>query len=59
MISVDMWGKKNEYVRYRSHWSDIIDNLWILDDTPDNINPRLSACVRALNIYDIPYISER
>ena len=58
MISVDMWGKKNEYVRYRSHWSDIIDNLWILDDTPDNINPRLSACVHALNIYDIPDMAE-
>jgi MoaA/NifB/PqqE/SkfB family radical SAM enzyme len=58
MISVDMWGKKNEWVRYRSHWSDVIDNLRILDDTGDNINPRLSACVHALNIYDIPDMAE-
>ena len=58
MISVDMWGKKNEWVRYRSHWSDVIDNLRILDDTGDNINPRLSACVHALNIFDIPDMAE-
>ena len=53
-ISMDCWGKKNSWIRYPDLWDDIWNNLRRVDDTPDNISPRLNCTVNAYNVYYIP-----
>ena len=51
---MDAWGKKNSWIRYPDLWDDIWNNLRRVDDTPDNISPRLNCTVNAYNVYYIP-----
>ena len=53
-ISMDSWGKKNEYIRYPGYWNDIMDNINMLEDTPDNIIPRIISTVNAYNVFYMP-----
>ena len=54
MISIDDWGKRNDYVRYPSDWAIISENLDRLDKTPDNIVVNILTTIHAMNIYSIP-----
>jgi MoaA/NifB/PqqE/SkfB family radical SAM enzyme len=51
MLSIDCWGEKNDYIRYPGKWDDVIDNMHMLDDSPDNIVPRILATVNAYNVF--------
>jgi len=53
-VSVDCWGEKNSWIRYPDMWDDILANLWMVDDTPDNISPRLNCTVNAYNAFYVP-----
>ena len=53
-ISMDSWGEKNNYIRYPGHWDDIIDNIKRLEDSADNIIPRIISTVNAYNILYMP-----
>jgi organic radical activating enzyme len=54
MISVDDWGKRNDYIRYPSDWDTIATNLDRLDETADNIVVTILATIHAMNIYNLP-----
>jgi organic radical activating enzyme len=58
MISIDAWGEQNDYVRYPAKWDTILNNLSILDETPDNINIMMLASIHAMNIFDIPLLAK-
>lgn len=58
MLSLDAIGDKNEYIRYPSKWSNTLDCINALDDTPDNIEPKVLLSICALNIYYLPEITE-
>jgi len=49
-FSIDALEEKNDYIRYPSKWSDVLENLKILDDTPDNITVNIACAVQALNV---------
>jgi MoaA/NifB/PqqE/SkfB family radical SAM enzyme len=53
-ISIDAWGDKNSWIRYPDMWKDIMKNLHKVDDTPDNISPRINCTVNAYNVFYIP-----
>jgi MoaA/NifB/PqqE/SkfB family radical SAM enzyme len=53
-ISMDCWGEKNSWIRYPDMWDDIYHNLQMVDDSSDNISPRLNCTVNAYNIFYIP-----
>jgi MoaA/NifB/PqqE/SkfB family radical SAM enzyme len=53
-LSIDSWGDKNSYIRYPDLWNDICNNLEVLDNTPDNIAPRINATVNAYNVMYMP-----
>ena len=59
MVSIDAFGEQNDYVRYKSDWATIEDNLWTLADTPDNIEPRILATIHAMNIFYVPYMADQ
>lgn len=54
MISIDDWGKRNDYVRYPADWQTVSANLDRLDTTEDNIVVNILTTVHAMNIYDLP-----
>ena len=58
MVSIDAWGEQNDYVRYPAKWDTILNNLSILDETPDNINIMMLASIHAMNIFDIPLLAK-
>lgn len=49
-FSVDALGEKNDYIRYPSKWETVVENLKILDNTPDNITVNIACAVQALNV---------
>jgi len=49
--SVDGFGAYAEYQRYPSKWSEVFENLKILNQQPDNILPWLAFTVTAYNIF--------
>jgi MoaA/NifB/PqqE/SkfB family radical SAM enzyme len=49
-FSIDALEEKNDYIRYPSKWSNVLENLKILDDTPDNITVNIACAVQALNV---------
>ena len=53
-ISMDCWGEKNSWIRYPDMWDNIYYNLQMVDDSPDNISPRLNCTVNAYNVFYIP-----
>jgi len=53
-ISMDSWGKKNDYIRYPGNWNDIRDNIDMLEHSPDNVIPRIISTVNAYNIFYMP-----
>jgi MoaA/NifB/PqqE/SkfB family radical SAM enzyme len=53
-FSIDAVGKRNDYIRYPSEWSNVVANLKRLDDTPDNITVNIACAVQLLNVITIP-----
>jgi MoaA/NifB/PqqE/SkfB family radical SAM enzyme len=49
-FSIDALEEKNDYIRYPSKWVNVLENLKILDDTPDNITVNIACAVQALNV---------
>ena len=49
-FSIDAYGEKNNYIRYPSDWSTIVQNLHKLDNTPDNIIVNVACAVQLLNV---------
>lgn len=49
-FSVDAFGSKNEYIRYPTDWNAIVQNLHILDNTPNNIVVNVACAVQLLNV---------
>ena len=49
-MSIDAIEEKNEYIRFPTRWKTIVENLNVLDQTPPNINVRITTTVMALNI---------
>jgi MoaA/NifB/PqqE/SkfB family radical SAM enzyme len=57
-FSIDAVGNKNDYIRYPSKWNKIVENLRILDDTPDNIIVNVACAVQLLNVLYITDLVE-
>jgi MoaA/NifB/PqqE/SkfB family radical SAM enzyme len=57
-FSIDAMGDKNHYIRYPSDWNTIVQNLHILDNTPDNIIVNIACAVQLLNIMYLPELAK-
>lgn len=57
-FSVDAVGDKNEYIRYPSKWDTVVQNLHILDNTPDNVTVNIACAVQLLNVLYVPELVE-
>ena len=53
-VSLDGIGDKVHYIRYPTDFSVVEQNLWRLEDTPDNIQTNIACAVQILNIKHIP-----
>ena len=53
-VSLDGIGEKGEYIRYPMNWSEVYNNLKLLDNTPDNIDVNLAVTIQLLNIKHLP-----
>jgi hypothetical protein len=52
--SLDGIKEPGHYIRYPLDWKTVEENLWRLENTPDNILPRIACAVQILNIKHIP-----
>jgi len=57
-VSMDGYGKVNEYIRYPSKWSVIEENLNKLNDAKGNFLIWLTCTVNVLNIFHLPEFFE-
>ena len=57
-FSIDAVGDKNHDIRYPSDWNTIVQNLHILDNTPDNIIVNIACAVQLLNIMYLPELAK-
>ena len=57
-FSIDAVGDKNHYIRYPSDWNTVVQNLHILDNTPDNIIVNIACAVQLLNIMSLPELAK-
>jgi MoaA/NifB/PqqE/SkfB family radical SAM enzyme len=53
-FSIDAVGEKNDYIRYPSKWNQVVENLYKLDSTPDNIVVNIACAVQLLNVLYVP-----
>jgi len=49
-FSVDAYGDKNDYIRYPSKWADVEKNLYLLDNSSENVTVNLACAVQTLNV---------
>ena len=49
-FSIDAFGTKNDYIRYPSEWTSIVQNLHKLDNTDNNVVVNVACAVQALNV---------
>ena len=49
-FSIDSFGERNDYIRYPSKWENVLRNLHILDNTPDNVTVNIACAVQLLNV---------
>ena len=57
-ISIDAVGDKNNYIRYPSKWDTIVQNLHILDNTPNNVVVNIACAVQLMNVLYVPELVE-
>lgn len=53
-ISLDGLSDRLHYIRYPTNWKTVEDNLWKLENTPDNIQINIAFAVQILNIKHVP-----
>jgi len=53
-FSVDAVGDKNDYIRYPSKWNTVVENLHLLDNTPDHVIVNIACAVQILNVMYLP-----
>ena len=53
-FSIDAVGDKNDYIRYPSQWANVVNNLYRLDTTPDNVIVNIACAVQLLNVMYVP-----
>ena len=53
-ISIDGMGERVEYIRYPTNWKVVEENLWKLENTPDNITTSIAFAVQILNVKHVP-----
>jgi MoaA/NifB/PqqE/SkfB family radical SAM enzyme len=56
-FSIDAVGLKNNYIRYPSEWNNIVQNLHVLDTTPDNVTVNIACAVQLLNVLYLPELA--
>jgi len=52
-FSIDAVGDRNHYIRYPADWDTIVQNLHLLDNSPDNIHIGIACAVQVFNIKHI------
>lgn len=52
-FSIDDIYDRNEYIRYPSKWNTVVENLYRLDNTPENITVNIACAVQLLNVLTI------
>jgi len=57
-FSIDAIHERNDYIRYPSKFTQIEQNLKLLDNTPDNITVNIACAVQALNVHHIVDLAE-
>lgn len=57
-FSLDAVGLKNNYIRYPSKWNSIVQNLHVLDTTPDNVTVNIACAVQLLNVCYLAELAE-
>jgi hypothetical protein len=53
-VSLDGIGDRVHYIRYPTDWKTVEENLWRLENTPDNIQTNIAFAVQILNIKHVP-----
>jgi hypothetical protein len=49
-LSIDAVGDKNDYIRYPSKWTDLLESIRRLDDTESHITVNIACAVQLLNV---------
>lgn len=57
-FSIDAVADKNYYIRYPSSWDTVVNNLHILDNTPENVTVNIACAVQFLNILYLPELAK-
>lgn len=57
-FSIDAVGEKNWYIRYPSDWNTVVENLYKLDNTPDNVIVNIACAVQLMNVMHIVELAE-
>lgn len=57
-FSIDAYGNKNDYIRYPSKWTDIENNLRILDNCDANVNVNIASAVQLFNVAYLDELAE-
>jgi pyruvate-formate lyase-activating enzyme len=53
-FSLDAMDMRNWYIRYPSEWSNVMENLTMLDNAPDNIETSIVPAIQILNVKHLP-----
>ena len=53
-LSIDSYGEKNDWIRYPSKWDDIVKNMHLMDQTPENVDVWINFSLMAMNILYVP-----
>ena len=53
-ISMDACYERDEYIRHPTDWQTVERNLYMLDNTPDNITTSLATAIQMLNVKHLP-----
>jgi hypothetical protein len=55
MLSIDAYSIRNDYIRYPSKWKDVLETMKLLEESPDNVFPKINTTVSLLNVF---YLNE-
>ena len=53
-VSMDACHERDEYIRFPTKWETVERNLYLLDNTPDNIQTSIATAIQILNIKHLP-----
>ena len=55
MLSIDAYSTRNDYIRYPSKWKSVCETMKLLEESPDNVFPKINTTVSLLNVF---YLNE-